>query len=106
MKPSISSAYYSMLDAYEMVKANIETGFYQTEINEQHYLDFMYKTKDVKEICNKVFNGKKYVLRTIEVFSDAVNINVESMTDDSIVFRAQWFSNKQGKNGYYSEGYI
>jgi len=49
MKPSISSAYYSMLDAYEMVKANIETGFYQTEINEQHYLDFMYKTKDVKE---------------------------------------------------------
>lgn len=49
MKPSISSAYYDMIDSYEMVKTNIETGFYQTEINVMHYMPFIDKEQDVKE---------------------------------------------------------
>lgn len=49
MKPSISSAYFSMVDSYQMVKENIEAGFYQTEINDCHYKQFMDKTQDVKE---------------------------------------------------------
>lgn len=49
MKPSISSAYFEMIDAYEMVKANIEAGFYQTEINVMHYMPFIDKEQDVKE---------------------------------------------------------
>lgn len=49
MKPSISSAYFGMIDAYQMIKENIEAGFYQTEINDCHYKQFIDKTADVKE---------------------------------------------------------
>ena len=54
MKPSISSNYFKMLDIYEMPKVFIEAGFYHTEINEEHYMDFYYKKKNVKEY-------KKYI---------------------------------------------
>lgn len=38
--------------------------------------------KDVKQICDEVFDGKKVVLRNLELFNDAVNINVSSITDE------------------------
>lgn len=41
-----------------------------------------FETKDIKAICKEVFGDKKVVIRVIEVFSDAVNINVESATDE------------------------
>ena len=50
--------------------------------------------KDVKEICKNTFQDKKYVVRTIEVFSDAVNINVESMTDEEKQKLVQGFNEK------------
>ena len=46
MKPSISSGFFSMLDAYEMVKAFREAGYANSEINEVHYKPFMRKQKD------------------------------------------------------------
>ena len=49
MKPSISSIYFDMVDAYQMVKENIAAGFYQTEICECHYNQFMDKTQNVRE---------------------------------------------------------
>lgn len=49
MKPSISSCYFSMVDAYQMVKEQIAAGFYQTEINDMHYRAFMEKTDDVRK---------------------------------------------------------
>lgn len=48
MKPAISSAYFAELNPYEMAKAFIECGYYQTEVNEQHFKCF-YKNNDVKE---------------------------------------------------------
>ena len=48
MKPSISSRFFDMLDAYEMPKAFIEAGFYQTEICEMHYQSFM-KNKEERK---------------------------------------------------------
>lgn len=45
MKPSISSGFFSMLDAYEMVKAFQEAGYNHSEINEVHYKPFMRKEK-------------------------------------------------------------
>ncbi len=48
MKPAISSGYFAMLDSYEMVKAFIEAGYYQTEINDIHFEKFMRKEDDVK----------------------------------------------------------
>lgn len=50
--------------------------------------------KDVKEICKNTFQDKKYVVRTIEVFSDAVNINVESMTDEEKQKLVQGFNER------------
>ena len=47
MKPGISSIYFKELDPYEMAKTYIECGYYQTEINEQHFKRF-YKETDVK----------------------------------------------------------
>ena len=41
-----------------------------------------FEVKDIKDICKEVFGDKKVVIRVIEVFSDAVNINVESATDE------------------------
>lgn len=41
-----------------------------------------FELKDIKSICDEVFGDKKVVLRKIEVFEDAVNINVGSITDE------------------------
>lgn len=49
MKPSISSAFFGMLDPYEMAKTYKEIGFDQTEINEGHFMPFYRKEKDVRE---------------------------------------------------------
>lgn len=49
MKPSISSAFFNMLDPYEMAKTYKEIGFEQTEINEGHFMPFYRKEKDVRE---------------------------------------------------------
>ena len=49
MKPSISSAFFSMLDPYEMAKVYKEIGFDQTEINEEHFMTFYNKERDVRE---------------------------------------------------------
>lgn len=49
MKPSISSAFFKVLDPYEMAKAYKELGFDQTEINEEHFMPFYRKEKDVRE---------------------------------------------------------
>lgn len=49
MKPSISSCFFDMLDAYEMAKTFAEVGFYQTEISPAHYDKFMRNKKDLKD---------------------------------------------------------
>lgn len=36
----------------------------------------------VKEICDKVFEDKKYVVKGLEIFGDSVQINVASITDE------------------------
>ena len=48
MKPSISSAYFKMLNPYEMAETFVECGYWQTEINEEHFKSF-YKELDVRE---------------------------------------------------------
>lgn len=37
---------------------------------------------DVKDICKDVFKDKKAVVREMEMFNDAVNIDVETITDE------------------------
>lgn len=37
---------------------------------------------DIKNICKEVFNDKEVIVRKVELFDDAVNLNVESMTDE------------------------
>ena len=55
-----------------------------------------FELKDVDEICKKVFGNKEYVLRTVEVFSDAININSESFTDDELNNLVTEFNGKFG----------
>ena len=62
-------------------------GFNVNFLLEQHeVIEFVigkdFEMKDVKEICDEVFGDKKVVLRTVEVFNDAVSINVESITNE------------------------
>ncbi len=38
--------------------------------------------KDINDMCKEVFKDKKVIVRKVELFDDAVNINVESMTDE------------------------
>lgn len=38
--------------------------------------------KDINNMCKEVFKDKKVIVRKVELFDDAVNINVESMTDE------------------------
>ena len=38
--------------------------------------------KDLKGICDEVFNGKKYEIRMIELFSDSINVRVENTITD------------------------
>ena len=78
-------------------------GFNVSLMSRQHEsLDIVlaqsFEMKDMKEICNKVFGNKKYVVRTIEVFSDAVNINVESATDEEKQNLITEINNKYGLN--------
>lgn len=37
---------------------------------------------DIKEICNSVFENRKFIIRKVELFSDSVDIVVESITDE------------------------
>lgn len=76
-------------------------GFNVSLMSRQHEsIDIVIGTKfdikDVKDICKNVFNNKKYVVRVIEVFSDAVNINVESATDEEKQNLVNEFNNKYG----------
>lgn len=62
-------------------------GFNVNFLLEQHeVIEFVigkdFDMKDVKEICSEVFGSKKVVLRTVEVFDDAISINVESITNE------------------------
>lgn len=47
-----------------------------------YILDTEFEIKDIKKICKEVFGNKHFVVRKVEVFSDAVNINVSSITDE------------------------
>lgn len=38
--------------------------------------------KNINEICNDVFEGKKYLVKKVELFSDSVDVIVESITDE------------------------
>lgn len=38
--------------------------------------------KDINEICNNVFQNKKYIAKNVEMFNDSANILVESITDE------------------------
>lgn len=62
-------------------------GFNVNFLLEQHeVIEFVigkdFEMKDVEAICDEVFKDKKVVIRTIEVFDDAVSINVESITTE------------------------
>ena len=62
-------------------------GFNVSLMSRQHEsLDIVlgktFDVKDVRDICDKVFPDKKYIVRVIEVFKDAVEVNVESATDE------------------------
>ena len=62
-------------------------GFNVSLMSRQHEsLDIVlgktFDVRDVRDICDKVFPDKKYVVRVIEVFKDAVEVNVESATDE------------------------
>ena len=62
-------------------------GFNVNFMLEQHeVIEFVigknFEMKDVSDICDQVFGNKKVVLKTIEVFDDAVSINVESITNE------------------------
>ena len=37
---------------------------------------------DMNQICKEVFEDKKFVVKGLEVFSDSIQINVESITDE------------------------
>ena len=37
---------------------------------------------DMNQICNEVFDNKKFVVKGLEVFLDSIQINVESITDE------------------------
>lgn len=41
-----------------------------------------FEIKDIKQITKEVFLNKKVVIKTIEVFDDAVSINVSSITEE------------------------
>lgn len=41
-----------------------------------------FEMKDVSQICKEVFGNKKVVLKTVEVFDDAVAINTTSITNE------------------------
>lgn len=62
-------------------------GFNVNFMLEQHeVIEFVigkdFEIKDVSKICKEVFGNKKVVLKTVEVFDDAVSINVESITNE------------------------
>lgn len=62
-------------------------GFNVSLIYEQHetiklVIGKKIEISDIENICKEVFNDKKVIIRKIELFDDAVNIDVESVTDE------------------------
>lgn len=62
-------------------------GFNVNFLLEQHeVIEFVigkdFKMQDVEAICDEVFKDKKVALKTIELFDDAVSINVSSITNE------------------------
>lgn len=62
-------------------------GFNVNFLLEQHeVIEFVigkdFEMKDVQTICDEVFGDKKVVLKKVEVFDDAVSINVQSITNE------------------------
>ncbi len=41
-----------------------------------------FSVREVKDICKEVFGGKYTVVRKVEIFSDTVNINASTITDE------------------------
>lgn len=37
---------------------------------------------DIKQICKDTFGGKRFIVKTVDRFSDAINIRVESITNE------------------------
>ena len=46
------------------------------------YLEQKVNYSEFQDICKEVFGNKRFVLRKIELFEDALNLNVESITDE------------------------
>ena len=61
-----------------------------------------FEKKDIDNIVKEVFGDKKVVLRTIEVFNDAVSINTKSITEEEKSLVIQKLDEKY-KNGEKTE---
>lgn len=64
-----------------------------------------FEKKDIDNIVKEVFGDKKVVLRTIEVFNDAVSINTKSITEEEKSLVIQKLDEKY-KNGETTEGIV
>lgn len=55
-------------------------------LSQHESVDFVigkeFNISDIESICKDVFGDKKVILRKVELFDDAININVLSITDD------------------------
>lgn len=55
-------------------------------LSQHESVDFVigkeFNISDIESICKDVFGDKKVILRKIELFDDAINVNVLSITDD------------------------
>ncbi len=38
--------------------------------------------KDINQICNDIFQNRKFIVRNVEMFNDSANIVIESITDE------------------------
>lgn len=48
----------------------------------EYSIDTEYKIEDIESICSEVFGNKKYKIRVIELFNDAISINSEKITTE------------------------
>lgn len=46
------------------------------------YIGKATELKDIKQICKEVFENKRFVVKDLDVFTDAYSINVESITNE------------------------
>lgn len=53
---------------------------------------------DIKEICKEAFGNKRYIVKTVDRFSDAINIRVESITNEEKDKIANALNEKYGTN--------